>query len=207
MSPLVLLLGSLTYSLAFNVAWAWGSSPLSVGAAAACTLIVPAGLHLWNQVPANTKLVELVRALVMTGICLAASITSFQHAVAVLLDNHWTDLAAWSVTGGAELLTALSTMALRSPAQPVKKPAAKTVEKAKPQPKVVEKPTPVQASAPEPDVPSLEQPRNRRAAGLQFARDRWPNVTGGQIAAEVDVSKAEADRIRAMVKREKEAVS
>lgn len=115
MSPLVLLLGSLAFSLAFNVAWAWGTHPLSVVAAAACTLIVPAALHLWHQVPAHTWPRRAVRALVMTGICTAAAITSFQHAVEVLSAAGWTDLAAWSVTGGAELLTTLSTMALRAP--------------------------------------------------------------------------------------------
>lgn len=116
MSPLVLLLGSLAFSFAFNVAWAWGGPLLSVVAAAACTLIVPAALHLWPQVPAHTWARRAARAIVMTGICAAAAITSFQHAVAVLSAAGWTDLAAWSVTGGAELLTTLSTMALRAPA-------------------------------------------------------------------------------------------
>lgn len=127
MSPLVLLLGSLAFSLAFNVAWAWGTTPLSVIAAAACTLIVPAALHLWPQIPANTWLVRAVRALVMTGICAAAAITSFLHAVDVLLANHWSPLAAWSVTGGAELLTTLSTMALgsQSPTRAQSRPAQK----------------------------------------------------------------------------------
>lgn len=115
MSPLVLLIGSLGFSLAFNIAWAWGGPVLSVVAAAACTLIVPAGLHLWPMIPANSWSVRALRALVMTGICAAAAYTSFSHAVSVLLAAEWTEMAAWSVTGGAELLVALSTMAVRAP--------------------------------------------------------------------------------------------
>lgn len=111
MSPRVLLVGSLAFTLAFNVAWAWGSGVLSVVAAAVCTLIVPAGLHLWPQVPAVTWLRRLLRAVVMSGICVAATVTSFSHSVTVLLASGWTPPTAWSVTGGAELLVALSTMA------------------------------------------------------------------------------------------------
>jgi len=119
----MLLVGSLGFSLIFNVVWAmreWSLSPerlLSVLAAAACTLIVPAGLHLWPQVPARTWLTRVLRALVMTGICGAAAVTSFSHSVDVLLAAGWTLWTACSVTGGAELLIALSTMALRPAGQ------------------------------------------------------------------------------------------
>lgn len=182
MSPLVLLLGSLAYSLAFNVAWAWGSSPLSVGAAAACTLIVPAALHLWPMVPATNAWVRMIRALVMTGICAAAAITSFQHAVAVLLDNHWTELAAWSVTGGAELLTTLSTMALRAPAptatRPKTKPGAKeqkvTVAQA-----VAEqsKPEPVDAPEPTAKVHAIGDPKPWSARAQELVDEGVPRAT------------------------------
>lgn len=117
MSPLILLIGSLGFSLAFNISWAWGGPVLSIVAAAACTLIVPAGLHLWPMVPAHSWQVRWLRAIVMTGICAAAAYTSFSHAVSVLLSAGWTQWAAWSVTGGAELLVALSTMAVRAPVQ------------------------------------------------------------------------------------------
>lgn len=115
MTPLVLLLGSLGFSLAFNIVWAWGTHPLSVLAAAACTLVVPAGLHLWPQIPAGTRWRRFWRGLVMLGICVAAAVTSFAHAVSVLVAAGWTDWTAWSVTGGVELLVALSTMALNGP--------------------------------------------------------------------------------------------
>lgn len=115
-TPLLFLLGALVYSLAFNVAWAWGTGHLSVAAAAACTLIVPAGLHLWPQIPAHSRPRRFFRGLVMLGICVAAAVTSFVHAVHVLLSAGWDPWTACSVTGGAELLVALSTMALRTPA-------------------------------------------------------------------------------------------
>lgn len=114
----MLLIAALMYTLVFNVAWAWGTGWLSVGAAAACTLIVPAGLHLWPTIPAETKARRALRALVMTGVCASAIITSFSHSVSVLLAAGWTEFTAWSVTGGAELLVALSTMALVGSAQP-----------------------------------------------------------------------------------------
>lgn len=130
MSPRLLLLVSLGFSLAFNIVWACSrgvataGGVLSVAAAAACTLIVPAGLHLWPQIPAPTWSLRALRAVVMTGICVSAAITSFSHSVEVLVAAGWTDLTAWSVTGGAELLVALSTMALRTD-HPT--PAARTV--------------------------------------------------------------------------------
>lgn len=107
---------SLVFTLAFNVAWAWHTTWLSIIAAAVCTLIVPAGLTLWPQVPAETILRRIIRAIVMTGVCAAAIITSFSHSVSVLLAAGWTDWTACSVTGGAELLVALSTMAVHAPA-------------------------------------------------------------------------------------------
>lgn len=142
MTPLLLLLGSLAFSLAFNVAWAWGGAVLSVIAAAACTLIVPAGLHLWPQIPASSWELRALRALVMTGICTAAAVSSFSHAVSVLLASGWTEFTAWSVTGGAELLVALSTMALRTPVQ---ERAAEAVP--------VDVQQPVQAAVQTPDTP------------------------------------------------------
>lgn len=117
MSPRVLLVGSLGFTLLFNVAWAWGTGALSVVAAAVCTLIVPAGLHLWPQVPAVTWPRRVLRAFVMSGICVAATVTSFSHSVTVLIAAGWTPPTAWSVTGGAELLVALSTMAVIRPVQ------------------------------------------------------------------------------------------
>lgn len=119
MSPRLLLGGALGFTLIFNVVWACADGVetpqdvLSVMAAAICTLIVPAALHLWPQVPAPTRTLRALRAVVMLGICASAAITSFSHSVDVLLVAGWTDLTAWSVTGGAELLVALSTMALR----------------------------------------------------------------------------------------------
>jgi hypothetical protein len=58
----------------------------------------------------------------MSGICTAAAVVSFLHAVDVLFANGWTPITAWAVTGGAELLVALSTMALRQPAQTAAEP-------------------------------------------------------------------------------------
>lgn len=111
----VFLAVSLCFTLAFNVAWSWGTGILSGVAAAACTLIVPAGLVLWRQVPAHSIPRRMLRAVVMGGVCAAAIITSFSHSVEVLLSAGWTDWTAWSVTGGAELLVALSTMAVHAP--------------------------------------------------------------------------------------------
>lgn len=114
MSPRWLLVSSLGFTLLFNIAWAWGTGWLSIVAAAVCTLIVPAALHLWPMVPAEGWFRRGLRALVMTGICVTAAITSFSHSVDVLIGAGWTELTAWAVTGGAELLVALSTMALRT---------------------------------------------------------------------------------------------
>ena len=59
MTPRQLLVGSLAFSLAFQIAWALFTTPpagsrvetfgyvLSVLAAMACTLIVPGGLRVW----------------------------------------------------------------------------------------------------------------------------------------------------------------
>lgn len=127
-----MLLGSLAFSLAFNMSWAWGGSPLSVIAAAACTLIVPAGLHLWPLVPAANWKIRALRAVVMSGICSAAAVVSFLHAVDVLFANGWTPITAWAVTGGAELLVALSTMALRQPVRTEPEPVAEHTERAVP---------------------------------------------------------------------------
>lgn len=123
MSPRVLLAGSLAFSLLFNLVWAFRDGVdtpagwLSVGAAVACTLIVPAGLGLWPQIPARGAWARFFRAVLMLGISAAAAVTSFSHSVDVLRSVGWTDWTAGAVTAGIELLVALSTMALRAAEQ------------------------------------------------------------------------------------------
>lgn len=153
-----MLLGSLAFSLAFNMSWAWGGSPLSVIAAAACTLIVPAGLHLWPLVPAANWKVRALRAVVMSGICTAAAVVSFLHAVDVLLANGWTPLTAWAVTGGAELLVALSTMALRQPAEHTEQAPVQAQEQ-----------TPVQPAT-KPEQPRNSRPEQPKKSAVQTER-------------------------------------
>lgn len=111
-----MLAGSLLFSLAFNMRWAWGSEFLSVLAAAACTLIVPGGIHLWPGIRVVTWWHRALRFFLLGGICATAAVTSFSHSVSVLIGAGWSEFTAWSVTGGAELLVALSTMAVRFPA-------------------------------------------------------------------------------------------
>jgi hypothetical protein len=48
---------------------------------------------------------------------------------------------------------------------------------------------------------------SRRAEGLAYARSRWPDVTGAEIAIKVGVAKSEGDRIKSIIKREMEAAS
>lgn len=121
MSPRVLLSGSLAFSMLFNLVWATRAGVhtpadlLSIGAAVACTLIVPAGLGLWPQIPAKGFWARAFRALLMLGISAAAAITSFAHSVEVLIGTGWSYWTAAAVTAGIELLVALSTMALRQP--------------------------------------------------------------------------------------------
>lgn len=118
MTPRHFLIGTLAFTLAYNVAWAlgptgWVLTLLSVVAAAVCTLIVPAALHLWPQVHASGWFARALRAVVFGGIAAAATVTSFSHSVGILLAAGWTQWTAYAVTGGAELLVVLSTMALR----------------------------------------------------------------------------------------------
>lgn len=134
MSPRVLLGGSLAFSMLFNLVWATRNGVhtpadlLSIGAAVACTLIVPAGLGLWPQIPAAGFWARLFRAFLMLGISAAAAITSFAHSVEVLTGTGWSWWTAAAVTAGIELLVALSTMALRQPAQTEPKPVAVQTE-------------------------------------------------------------------------------
>lgn len=139
MSPRILLAGSLAFSLLFNLVWATRSGVqnpadwLSIGAAVACTLIVPAGLGLWPQIPAKGFWARAFRALLMLGISAAAAVTSFSHSVDVLLSAYWSWWTAGAVTAGIELLVALSTMALRASGQVAEQAAAdskKTLEQA-----------------------------------------------------------------------------
>lgn len=189
MTALFLLLGSLGFSLAFNMAWAWGGSFLSVAAAVACTLIVPAGLHLWPLIPAEHWFIKAGRALVMTGICSAAAITSFNHAVAVLMLQHWSDVSAASVTGGLECLVALSTMAVRTGA---------------PTPAQTGQQTPVgQASGPAPEpVPDVSEPdeepvdepvpnRSRQTVDRRSGQSKRTSQTGRRTLSVVDPDRAD----------------
>lgn len=185
MTALFLLLGSLGFSLAFNMAWAWGGSFLSVAAAVACTLIVPAGLHLWPLIPAEHWFIKGVRALVMTGICSAAAITSFNHAVSVLMLQHWSDVSAASVTGGLECLVALSTMAVRTAAPT---PVQTDQQTAVGQPAG-------QASGPSPEpVPDVSEPvpdRSRQAVDRRSGQSKRTNQTGRRALSVVDPDRAD----------------
>lgn len=169
MSARLFLAGSLAFTLLFNVAWAWPTTWLSIIAAAVCTLIVPAGLTLWSQVPAETMLRRVVRALVMTGVCAAAIITSFSHSVSVLLAAGWTDWTAWSVTGGAELLVALSTMAVHAPRTPVQDMKSDPVQVPRSESVLPVQEAPVPAPVPSVDTrPALEPaPRTGRPQTLR----------------------------------------
>lgn len=188
MTALLLLLGSLVFSLAFNLSWAWGGPPLSVIAAGVCTLIVPAGLHLWPLVPAANAWIKLLRALVMAGICTAAAITSFAHAVSVLYAAGWADWTAWSVTGGVELLVALSTMALRQGPALAEEQAGQRTEQTPEQVPVQTRTGQEQGSEQVPDTPSRQAKKPPVQTGRKLSAVK-PNRTAEdflQWAAELD---------------------
>lgn len=161
MTARLFLAGSLAFTLLFNVAWAWPTTWLSIVAAAVCTLIVPAGLTLWSQVPAETMPRRVVRALVMTGVCAAAIITSFSHSVSVLLAAGWTDWTAWSVTGGAELLVALSTMAVHAPRTPIQGEKSDPVQGARSGPVLPVQDAPAAVPVPTADTRTATEPAPR----------------------------------------------
>lgn len=99
----------------------------------------------------------------------------------------------------------LCALMTRPAAAPKPKPAVKPKPTAKPKPKA--KP-PVEQPADEPqseEVPDEQGPTvGKRAEGLAWARENWP-CSGGAIAMAVGCSRGEGDRIRSMVKQEKEA--
>ena len=76
----------------------------------------------------------------------------------------------------------------------------------KPEPKRAPESTPEPRAA-EPKVKATNtRTPSKREQGKQWAREHWP-VTGAAIALAVGCSKAEGDRIRGMVKKEKEAAA
>ena len=253
-SPTLALAVGALGSGAANVAWTWELGPVRVVAGLFATALVPISLHLWPRVPITGRVTRVVRALVMTYICLAAAAVNLAHSVQLLTspsghDNLNTGLAVHAVpaVGSAtsdpagenivlavllitaiEAVMVMATLARRKPAArrvsteqqvamliAVAQLAANAQKQARPtqkqRPRRDETPSsPVVADSKPaesaPPVTSIDQPRGRRAAGLEFARANWP-VTGGQIQKAVEVSKGEADRIRAMDKAEMEAAS
>lgn len=95
----------------------------------------------------------------------------------------------------------LAALMAKEPAVAMKSKPAPKKQKAAPSPGSTPAAEPAAA---DPTEKADEQPTvGKRAAGLEFARENWP-VTGGAIKLAVGCSKGEADRIRAMVKQEKE---
>lgn len=88
----------------------------------------------------------------------------------------------------------------------VKQRAARRAEPTAPKEPSPTAPVPPAVEESEPDEKKPSPAVGKRAAGLEFARENWP-VTGGAIKLAVGCSKAEADRIRAMVKQEMEKAS
>ena len=84
LSPTIALAVGALGSGAANVAWTWELGPVRIVGGLFATALVPISLHLWPQVPVTGKATRVVRALVMTYICLAAAIVNLAHAVQVL---------------------------------------------------------------------------------------------------------------------------
>src|SRR5690606_26515602 len=124
-------------------------------------------------------------------------------------------LTAWGYGMGAYVgpividgLMVISGFALLSEST-VDEPAAE-----RPRPEPEPEPKPKRAPEPTPE-PRAAEPKvkatntrtpSKREQGKQWAREHWP-VTGAAIALAVGCSKAEGDRIRGMVKKEKVAAA
>lgn len=80
---LALAVGALG-SGAANVAWTLEHGPVRVVAGLFATALVPIALHLWPLVPITGRVTRIVRALVMTYICLAAAVVNLSHSVLLL---------------------------------------------------------------------------------------------------------------------------
>lgn len=213
-STLALAVGALG-SGAANVAWTWELGPVRVAAGVFATALVPISLHMWPRVPVTGRPTKVIRALAMGYICLAAALVNLAHSAQLLTVDlnmpraHTEDvwLAILLITA-VEAVMVMATLAKRAPKP---KPAvtaeqlalvlavaqmAGAVQQA-PKSRTRRDERPLAASAPKPSR------GGKRAAGLAYARDNWP-VTGAAIAMRVGVSKGEGDRIRTMVKSERE---
>lgn len=87
-STLALAVGVLG-SAAANVAWTYQLGPVRVAAGLFATALVPVSLHLWPHVAVTGWFTRVIRALVMTYICLAAAVVNLAHSALLLT----TDLA------------------------------------------------------------------------------------------------------------------
>lgn len=231
-STLALTVGVLG-SGAANVAWTYDLGPVRVVAGLFATALVPISLHLWPRVPVTGEFTRVVRALVMSYICVAAAVVNLAHSARLLTtDPAVVHPPAEDVLLAVLLITAvegvmvMATLAKR--AKPAPQTAAPSVDmvaalvtvarlaaaaKPVPQPKRRARPEPTPPVSPVPVVEPddlagkrIEREQSRRDVGKAWARKHWP-VSGGAIADEVGVSRSEGDRIRAAVKAELEAVS
>jgi hypothetical protein len=211
-AALLILIVGFGFSLAANLLWTWPGGVVRILGGALASLALPGAIHLWDKIPLPPPLtfrvwkltvripvMRLLRALTMTGIAGMAAFTTFSHASALLVAHGEDPLLATLYPVMTELLVVMGVLA-RKTAEPPARPAQK------PRPRRDDQVSAPAVAAPKPAVTSIDQPRNRRAVGLAYARDNWP-VSGTKIAAKAGVSKAEGDRIRAAVKGEKERAS
>jgi hypothetical protein len=218
----------LAIALAANLTYAVPRGPVTVGLGLIAPLVLPVVLYIRTTFTAEGFWQLAVREAATFAVAGPAAAISYVHTYELVLSAHEPWLLAVLAPLSSDGLAGMATLALhrmRQRPQPEKKDTPPTAASSKPTPRkakqaVAAEPRTVAdvgtatasevapAAATEDDLTPrrIERDQSRRDAGKDWARRQWP-VTGGEIAAAVGVSRSEGDRIRAAVKKEKEAVS
>lgn len=194
----------LLIALAANLTYAVPRGPVTVGLGLIAPLVLPVALYIRTTFTAEGFWQLAVREAATVAVAGPAAAISYVHTYELVLSAHEPWLLAVLAPLSSDGLAGMATLALhRLRQQP---PAAKQKAKTAAQ-RVVADAVADPVVKPDDLTPRrIERDLSRRDVGKDWARKNWP-VSGGQIAAEVGVSKSEGDRIRAAVKAELEAVS
>jgi hypothetical protein len=191
----LLILGvGFAFSLAANLLWTWPGGVVRILGGALASLALPGAIHLWPRIPVATKVLRIIRAVVMTGIACMAAFTTFSHASELLIQHGETPLLANLYPVMTELLVVMGVLARHTP--PVVKPQ---VERARRKPTVKSQSS---GGASSPPVAPPEPPRGKKLDPTEWARAQPSLPSAKAIQLATGVSRSYSFKIRDAVKAE-----
>jgi len=116
--PLLVLILGFVGLLAANLLWCWPGGVVRVIGGALASLALPATVHLWPRIPADTWWLRVRRLVIAVAVTGMAAVTTFVHASRLLIAHGEEPWLAYAYPVMTELMVLVAVITLRAPERP-----------------------------------------------------------------------------------------